>query len=158
MTLSRHFSPSFIASGRSSGLHPASSHSCCTYVLAGHPALARPYVGVRRSTSLMSWSLLLQKSPACLAPLTWIVFVMGAWWRYSWCFVGCCRQDFFNIARKEYIYIYITSTCHSRLFFYWYRAWKRLIDTSAVLSSGNSELDPPFSFWIEFVMDRIHAV
>ena len=28
LTLSRHFSLSFIASGRSSGLHPVSSHSC----------------------------------------------------------------------------------------------------------------------------------
>ena len=29
LTLSRHFSLSFITSGRSSGLHPVSSHSCC---------------------------------------------------------------------------------------------------------------------------------
>ena len=29
LTISRHFSLSFIASGRSSGLHPVSSHSCC---------------------------------------------------------------------------------------------------------------------------------
>ena len=29
LTLSCHFSLSFIASGRSSGLHPVSSHSCC---------------------------------------------------------------------------------------------------------------------------------
>ena len=50
---------SFIASGRSSGLHPISSHSCCMYVLAGHPAFAWPYAGVHRSTSLMSSSLLL---------------------------------------------------------------------------------------------------
>ena len=28
LTISRHFSLSFIASGRSSGLHPVSSHSC----------------------------------------------------------------------------------------------------------------------------------
>ena len=48
--LSRHFSLSFITSGRSSGLHPVSSHSCCMYVRAGHPAFARPYVGVHRST------------------------------------------------------------------------------------------------------------
>ena len=61
-----HFSLSFIASGRSSGLHPVSSHSCCMYVLAGRPALARPYVGVHRSTSLMSSSLLLQQYPECL--------------------------------------------------------------------------------------------
>ena len=43
LTLSRHFSLSFIASGRSSGLHPVSSHSCCMYVRAGHPAFAWPY-------------------------------------------------------------------------------------------------------------------
>ena len=54
LILSRHFSLSFIASGRSSGLHPVSSHSCCMYVLAGRPVFARPYVGVHRSTSLMS--------------------------------------------------------------------------------------------------------
>ena len=66
LTLSRHFSLSFIASGRSSGLHPVSSHSCCMYVRAGRPTLAHPYVGVHRSTSLMSSSLLLQQCPACL--------------------------------------------------------------------------------------------
>ena len=98
LTLSRYFSLSFIASGRSSGLHPVSSHSCCIYVLAGRPAFARPYVGVHRSTSLMSSSLLLQPCPACLVRLTWIVFVMGGRWLYSWCFVGCCRQNLFNIA------------------------------------------------------------
>ena len=98
LTLSRHFSLSSIASGRSSGLHPVSSHSCCMYVRAGRPAFARPYAGVHRSTSLMSSSLLLQQSPACLLRLTWIVFVMGSWWPYSWCLVGCYRQDLFNIA------------------------------------------------------------
>ena len=29
LTISGHFSLSFIASGRSSGLHPVSPHSCC---------------------------------------------------------------------------------------------------------------------------------
>ena len=89
LTLSRRFSLSFIASGRSSGLHPVS----CMYVRAGRPGFARPYVGVHRSTSLMSSSLLLQQFPACLVRLTWIVFVMGGRWPYSWCLVGCCRQD-----------------------------------------------------------------
>ena len=98
LTLSHHFSLSFIASGRSSGLHPVSSHSCCTYVRAGCPAFARPYVEVHRSTSLMSSSLLLQQCPACLLRLTWIVFVIGGRWPYSWCLEGCCRQDMFNIA------------------------------------------------------------
>ena len=84
LTLSRHFSLSFIASGWSSGLHPVSSHSCCMYVRAGRPAFARPYVGVHRSTSLMSLSLLLQLatflcnyclacSPAVLLTSKWCI-------------------------------------------------------------------------------------
>ena len=100
LTLSRHFSLSFIASGRSSGLHPVSSHSCCMYVRTGRPAFAWPYAGVQRSTSLMSSSLLLQQCPACLVRLAWIVFMMRGRWPYSWCFVGCCLQDLFNIARN----------------------------------------------------------
>ena len=42
LTLSRHFSLSFIASGSSSGLHLVSSHRSCMYVRAGHPAFAWP--------------------------------------------------------------------------------------------------------------------
>ena len=98
LTLSRHFSLSFIASGRFSGLHPVSSHSCCMKVRAGRPAFAWSYVGVHSSTSLTSSTLLLQQCPACLARLTCIVFVMGSRWPYSWRLVGCCRQDLFNIA------------------------------------------------------------
>ena len=70
------------------------------YVRAGRPAFARPNVWVHRSTSLMSSSLLLQQCPVCLIRLTWIVFVMGGRWLYSWCLVGCCLQDLFNIARS----------------------------------------------------------
>ena len=92
LTLSRHFSLLFIASGRSSRLHLVSSHSCWMYVRAGCPALARPYAGVHRSTSLMSSSLLLQQCPACLVRLAWIVFVMGGQWPYSWGLVGCCHH------------------------------------------------------------------
>ena len=97
LSLSCHFLLTFIDSGRSSGLHPVSSHSCWMYVRAGRPAFAWPYVGVHRSTSLMSSSLLLQQCPTGLVRLTWIVFVMGGRWPYSWCFVGCCRWDLFNI-------------------------------------------------------------
>ena len=66
LTLSRHFSLSFVASGRYSGLHPVSGNSCCMYARAGRPAFARPYVGVHRSKSLMSSSLLLQQCAAYL--------------------------------------------------------------------------------------------
>ena len=109
LTLSLHVSLSFIASGRSSGLHPVSSHSCCMYVRAGRPAFVWPYAGVHRSTSLTSSSLLLQQCPACLVRLACIVFVMGGRWPYSWCLVGCCCQDlgkekwvfYDNFQRKE---------------------------------------------------------
>ena len=102
LTLSRHFSLSFISSSRSSGQHPVSSHSCwIMYVRAGRPAFARPCVRVHKSTSLMSLSLLPQQCPACLVRLTWIVFVIGGRWPYIWCLVGCCRQDLFKIARSS---------------------------------------------------------
>ena len=100
LTLSRHSSLSFIALGRSSGQQPVSSHSCWMYVRAGRPAFARPCVGIHKSTSLMSSSLLLQQRPACLVRLTWIVFVIGGRWPYSWCLVGCYCQDLFRIARS----------------------------------------------------------
>ena len=93
LTVSLHFSLSFIAFGRSSGLHPVSSYSCSMYVRAGRLAFAWPYVGVHRSTSLMSSSLLLQQCPACLVCLTCIDFGMRGRWPYCWCLVGCCRQD-----------------------------------------------------------------
>ena len=102
LTLSCHFSLSFIASGRSSGPYIVSSQSCWMYVRAGRPDFARPYAGVHRSTSLMSSSLLLHQCPSCLVRLTCIVFVTGGKWSYSWCLVGCCRQDLFNIAWKDY--------------------------------------------------------
>ena len=77
LTLSRHSSLSFIALGMSSGQQPVSSHSCWMYVRAGRPAFARPCVGIHKSTSLMSSSVLLQQCPACLVRLTWIAFVIG---------------------------------------------------------------------------------
>ena len=104
LTLSRHFSLSFIASGRSSELHPVSSHSCCMYVRAGRPAFAWPYVGVHRSTSLMSSSLLVQQCPAYLVRLTWIVFVMEGRCPYSWCLVGGITNNL--IKRQSFVYTY----------------------------------------------------
>ena len=75
-TLSLHVSLSFIAPGRSSGLYPVSSHSCCMYVRAGRPAFDWPYAGVHRSTSLTILSLLLQQCPACLVRLACIDFII----------------------------------------------------------------------------------
>ena len=55
--------------------------------------------------SLMSSSLLLQRCPACLVCLSWIVFVMGGRWPHSYCFVGFCLQDFFNIAHRILVFL-----------------------------------------------------
>ena len=114
LTLSRHFSLSFIASGRSSRPHPESRHSSWMYVRARRPAFARPYVGVHRSTSLMSSSLLLQPWPACLVHLTCIVFVMGGRWPYSWSLVGCCRLFRCEV---ELLSIFIAFFTHWIIFF-----------------------------------------
>ena len=84
------------------------------YVRTGRPAFGRPYVGVQKSTSLMSSSLLLQLCSACLVRLTWIGFVMGGRWPYSWCLVGCCRQDLFKIARS--ILVWLPSSLFSSCF------------------------------------------
>ena len=76
LALSRHPSLSFIASGRSSGLHPVSLQSCSMLVWADRPAFAQPCEGVYRSTSLMSSSLHLQQCSACVVRITRMVFVM----------------------------------------------------------------------------------
>ena len=74
----------------------------CLYraVLVGCPTFARLCEGVHEKKSLMSWSLLIQLCPACLVRLIWIVLEMGGRWTYSCCFVGCCFQDLFNMARS----------------------------------------------------------
>ena len=117
LTLSRLFYLSFIASGRSSGLNPISSHTCCMYVRAGRPAFAWPYAGFHRSTSLMSSSLLLQQCPACLVRLAWIVFMMGGRWPYSWCPVACCRQDLFNLALNNLQWLIFHKTQITNIWF-----------------------------------------
>ena len=110
LTLSCHFFLSFIASGWSSGLHPISSQSCCMYVRAGHPAFAWPCVGVHRSTSLMSLSLLLQQCPACLVHLTRIAFMMGGRWPYSCALWG--------VASRNYSILLAAFLCNCRLAFF----------------------------------------
>ena len=51
----------------------------------------------------MSLSLLLQQCPTCLVTLIWMVFEMGGKWPCSYCFVGCCFQDLFNIAHSIFV-------------------------------------------------------
>ena len=100
MTLSRHFpyrsSPLAGLLGNIPYPHIAAvcMFELVVLLLPGH------MWGVHRSTSLMCSSLLLQQCPAYQVRLTWIVFVMGGRWPYSWCLVWCCLQDLFNIARN----------------------------------------------------------
>ena len=75
LTLSRHLTLSFIASDKSSGLHPVTSQSCCIQVPAGHPAFTRPCEGVHSSASLMSSFLLLQQCPACLVRANYLNYI-----------------------------------------------------------------------------------
>ena len=105
--------PSLATSSHRSS-HPAGPQGYIPYphIAAGRPAFARPYDGVQWRTSLMSVSLLLQQCPACLVRLTSIVFVMGSRWPYSCCFVGCCLQDLFTIARS--ILVELPSSFFSR--------------------------------------------
>ena len=55
----------------------------------------------------MSSSLLFQLCPACLVRLTWIVFVMGSRWPYSWCFCG--------VAARTCSILLATFLCNCRL-------------------------------------------
>ena len=70
-------------------------HGCTTWTLTKRLVITQECY-----EQYWSSSLLLQQGPACLFRLTWIVFVMGGRWPYSWCLVGCCRQDLFSIARS----------------------------------------------------------
>ena len=67
----------------------------------------------------MSSSLILQQCPACLVRLTWIVFVMGGRWPYSWCFVGVlppglvqnCSQRSCIVAVKPFLHPFSSRLC-----------------------------------------------
>ena len=64
---------------------------------------SRPCEGVHKRKLLMNSSLLLQQCPACLVCLIWIVCKIGGSWLYNCCFLGCCLQDLFNIARSIFV-------------------------------------------------------
>ena len=97
LLLSRHSSLYYITSSRSSRLHPVSILCCCGEALVYRPTLAHPCEGVHWKTSLMSSSLLLLQ---CLAYFVrWMVLEIGDRLPDSYCFLGCCIQDLFNIHR-----------------------------------------------------------
>ena len=123
LAFSRHFSLSFLASGRSSRLHPVSSHGCCIYVRAGRPAFARPYAGVHRSTLLMSLSLLLQQCPACLVCLTWIVWELYKKFKYDYTNKWYIHNSEFVLGNETYKIIIIC-------YYYLYSIIKKVGDHS----------------------------
>ena len=62
--------------------------------------LACSYAGVHKKTLLMSSYLLFQQCFACLVCLSWMVCKIRGRWPHSCCFMWCCFQDFFNVARS----------------------------------------------------------
>ena len=105
------------------------------YVRAGRPAFARPCVGVHKSTSLVSSSLLLQQCPACLFHLTWIVFVIGGRWPSPkinfFLFIGLLSVMIDNawkpISSKQII---VCLTMSNKL-----SAWRHLVDDTTCTTS-----------------------
>ena len=121
LTLSRYSSLSSIAPGRFCSLHPVSVQSCYREVLVCRPTLICPCEGSHKRTSYIGSSLLLQKCPACLVRLIWMVLEIESKWPYTYSFVGCCFWGFRKITRTltqtmcpkcvalcmVYIYVYI---------------------------------------------------
>ena len=100
LTRPRQSSLSSIASGKSSRLHHASKQSCCNWVKTSWSIRERPS-WVRPCFS--------SSDPQRLVRLIWIVLEIGDQWPYNCCFLGCCFQDLFRIARK--IFILIIMSC-----------------------------------------------
>ena len=79
-----------------------SIQNCCWLDLVGQSTLACPCERVHRRMSMMSSSLLLQQSLACLVCLIWMVLEIGGWWPHNCC-VGWCFQDLFNIDHSIHV-------------------------------------------------------
>ena len=104
LTLSRHSSLSFIVLGRSSGQHPVCWHSCWMFVRAGRPAFARPCLGVHKSTSLISSSLLPQNTHTRTHTHTHThthIYI------YILTYIYICKYIYLYMYKHIYIYIYI---------------------------------------------------
>ena len=74
--------------------------SCVHTVLLGIGTSWLSNTCTSNGTSLMSSFLLLQQCLTCLVYLIWIVLEIGGRQPYRCCFVGCCFQDLFNMARS----------------------------------------------------------
>ena len=95
LTLSRHPSLSFTLLAGLQGYIPYPHIAAeCMFEVA---VLTLPFHMWESTGVHHLWARPYFSSSVCL---TWIVFVMGGRWPYSWCLVGCCHQDLFNIARS----------------------------------------------------------
>ena len=107
LALSRYFSQSFIASGKSPELHPVSSHSCCMHVRAGRPAFARPYVGSIGVHHL--WA-----RPCFSSSILHVWFVWLGW--FSWREAGDrIVGAMWGVAARIFSILFATVWCNCRL-------------------------------------------
>ena len=79
----------------------------------GRPALVSPYIGFHRTMILINFFLLLQKFPACLTPLPWMVCEMRNLWLCSRSFIWCCFQVLLKTAVS--IFMHVPSWFSSKL-------------------------------------------
>ena len=93
----------------------------------------------------MSSFLLFQQCPTYLARLIWMVLKMESRWLYSCCFVGCCFQDLFNIARRFYVQ-FLTIFFSIRLISNYVVHPYRRIDTTPVWKKLRFILSNKFGF------------
>ena len=100
----------------------------------------------------MSLSLLLQQCPACLVRLTCIVFMMGGKCPYSWCLVGCCRQDLFNLVEVRafgFVIWDFESIFYGSFNIFWIYCWIFLSMAAIFLGAViNEELSTYRDLWI----------
>ena len=80
------------------------SHSCWMYVRAGRPAFARPYVGVHRSTSLMSYNSRAAIKPKILK--LWVIEVCRLKFLVEFTIIWH-NNKYIKTEKCIYIYIYI---------------------------------------------------
>ena len=104
--------------------------------------------GVYRSTSLMSSSQLLQQMSGCIIL---IIFVIGSWWPYSCCFVGCYFQDSFTIARSILVQLPSSSFSKRLLSVHVVRPYSS-IDTTAAWKKLCSILSVRSDFHMNYIL------
>ena len=130
LALSRNFSLSFIASGGSSRLHPVSSHSCCIYVRASHPAFAWLYEG---SIGVHHW---------------WVRPCFSS---------SVLRVLFVYIYKYIYKYIYIYIYIHIYIYIYIYIE-VNMMDSDIIASEFDLQSGNHVNFWTNTLGKRMNSL